>query len=201
MIDMNPSTYLLCLFSDQSTMLGFFFFFQVKPFLISTSFISGNLVFRWTTLPNSSSYDVLITRNNASDVWTRCLNAEYTVKYVLLYDLVRINVKGTALDVENAETYNGLVFFFYIHSQRYLLQHRFFLLNEVSIIGVSLFYFVVAHIIQNRLTVHKNLCQFQTDTCIKLPITPYLATQIEKKILSFVMRDVFIIYFLYSKII
>lgn len=144
MIDKNPSTYLLCLFSDQSTMLGFFF--SGQTLLISTSFISGNLVFRWTTLPNSSSYDVLITRNNASDVWTRCLNAEYTVKDVLLYDLVRINVKATALDVENADIQRFGFFLLHTFSEIHFTT-SFILLNEVSIIDVSLFYFVVAHII------------------------------------------------------
>lgn len=92
-----------------------FYFILDQTLFISTSFISGNLVFKWTTLPNSSYYDVLITRNNASGVWTRCLNTKYTVKDVLLYDSVRINVKANALAIENAKTYNGW-FFFLLHT-------------------------------------------------------------------------------------
>lgn len=61
---------------------------------------------RWTPLPNSSSYDVLITRNNASDVWTRWLNTEYTVKDVLLYDSITINVRTPGSYVNNIVTYN-----------------------------------------------------------------------------------------------
>lgn len=102
-----------------------FFFFKGQTLFTSTSFISGNLVFRWTPLPNSSSYDVLITRNNASDVWTRWLNTEYTVKDVLLYDSITINVRTPGSYVDNIVTYNGLVIFFYIHFLGYISQFQY----------------------------------------------------------------------------
>lgn len=101
------------------------FFFKGQTLFTSTSFISGNLVFRWTPLPNSYSYDVLITRNNASDVWTRWLNTEYTVKDVLLYDSITINVRTPGSYVNNIVTYNGLVIFFYIHFLRYISQFQY----------------------------------------------------------------------------
>lgn len=100
------------------------FFFKGQTLFTSTSFISGNLVFRWTPLPNSYSYDVLITRNNASDVWTRWLNTEYTVKDVL-YDSITINVRTPGSYVNNIVTYNGLVIFFYIHFLRYISQFQY----------------------------------------------------------------------------
>lgn len=101
------------------------FFFKGQTLFTSTSFISGNLVFRWTPLPNSYSYDVLITRNNASDVWTRWLNTEYTVKDVLLYDSITINVRTPGSYVNTIVTYNGLVIFFYIHFLRYISQFQY----------------------------------------------------------------------------
>lgn len=101
------------------------FFFKGQTLFTSTSFISGNLVFRWTPLPNSYSYDVLITRNNASDVWTRWINTEYTVKDVLLYDSITINVRTPGSYVNNIVTYNGLVIFFYIHFLRYISQFQY----------------------------------------------------------------------------
>lgn len=101
------------------------FFFKGQTLFTSTSFISGNLVFRWTPLPNSYSYDVLITRNNASDVWTRWLNTEYTVKDVLLYDSITINVRTPGSYVNHIVTYNGLVIFFYIHFLRYISQFQY----------------------------------------------------------------------------
>lgn len=121
------------------------FFFKGQIFFTSTSFISGNLVFRLTPLPNSSSYDVLITRNNASDVWTRWINTEYTVKDVLLYDSITINVRTPGSYVDNIVTYNGLVIFFYIHFLGYISQFQY----------QAYLCFVVAHKIQNILTVHK----------------------------------------------
>lgn len=101
------------------------FFFKGQTLFTSTSFISGNLVFRWTPLPNSYSYDVLITRNNASDVWTRWINTEYTVKDVLLYDSITINVRTPGSYVDNIVTYNGLVIFFYIHFLGYISQFQY----------------------------------------------------------------------------
>lgn len=112
------------------------FFFKGQIFFTSTSFISGNLVFRLTPLPNSSSYDVIITRNNASDVWTRWLNTEYTVKDVLLYDSITINVRTLGSYVNHIVTYNGMVIFFYIHFLRYISQfntrHIFVLLLHIK---------------------------------------------------------------------
>eukprot|EP00105_Crassostrea_gigas_P041559 XP_019925707.1 PREDICTED: uncharacterized protein LOC105335173 [Crassostrea gigas] len=73
---------------------------------ISTRFMSGNVIFTWTP-SNYSSYDVLITRDTTSDtLWTRVSDTQYTVRDVLLYEKITINVRETSSSVDNRLTYN-----------------------------------------------------------------------------------------------
>uniref|UniRef100_K1Q929 Uncharacterized protein n=1 Tax=Magallana gigas TaxID=29159 RepID=K1Q929_MAGGI len=68
--------------------------------------MSGNVIFTWTP-SNYSSYDVLITRDTTSDtLWTRVSDTQYTVRDVLLYEKITINVRETSSSVDNRLTYN-----------------------------------------------------------------------------------------------
>lgn len=69
-------------------------------------FISGKVRFSWTP-SDYSSYDVRLTRDESSDAWDRVSDTQYTVKHVLLYDSITINVRTPGSAVENRITYNG----------------------------------------------------------------------------------------------
>lgn len=99
-------------------------FFEGKILQISSMFISGKVRFSWTP-SNYSSYDVLLTRDDSRDVWTRVSDTQYSVEHVLLYDSITINVRTSGSDVDNVVTYKGLMgFFSYIFSNiNYLINY------------------------------------------------------------------------------
>nr|XP_034318728.1 uncharacterized protein LOC105336863 isoform X1 [Crassostrea gigas] len=70
-----------------------------------TKFMSGNVIFTWTP-SNYSYFDVQITRDTTSDKWDRVNSANYTVRDVLLYDSISINVRTSASATDNRKTYN-----------------------------------------------------------------------------------------------
>lgn len=80
---------------------------------ISTKYMSGNVIFTWTPL-NFSFYDVRLTRDTTADYWTRVSDTQYTVRDVLLYDSITINVRRSGLTVDNIMTYNGLFLFTFV---------------------------------------------------------------------------------------
>lgn len=84
--------------------------FLGKFLQISTMFISGEVRFSWKPL-DYSLYDVLLTKDDSPDAWVRVSDSQYTVKHVLLYDSIRINVRTSGSNVINIITYNGLIFF------------------------------------------------------------------------------------------
>lgn len=74
----------------------------------STVFISGNVIFKWTS-SNYSLYDVVVYRDRTSDSsWTRVSDTQYTVKDVMLYDFIKIYVYMRAFTSSeyNVMTYN-----------------------------------------------------------------------------------------------
>lgn len=83
----------------------------------STMFISGNVIFTWTS-SNDSDYDVLVYRDRTfSSKWIRVYDTQYTVKDVMLYDFIKIYVYMRAFTSSeyNVMTYNGWFLFFHIH--------------------------------------------------------------------------------------
>uniref|UniRef100_A0A8W8P3Z9 Uncharacterized protein n=1 Tax=Magallana gigas TaxID=29159 RepID=A0A8W8P3Z9_MAGGI len=67
--------------------------------------MSGNVIFTWRP-SYSSSYYVLITRDTTRDrIWTRVTDTQYTVRDVLLYDNITINVRTPGSATDNM-TYN-----------------------------------------------------------------------------------------------
>lgn len=78
---------------------------------LSTKFMYGNVIFAWTT-SNYSFYDVQLTRDTTKDPWTRVSDTQYTVRDVLLYDSITINVRTPGSVADNKETYNGTISFF-----------------------------------------------------------------------------------------
>lgn len=71
--------------------------------------MSGNVIFTWTP-SNYSTYDVLITRDTTRDTtWTRVSDTQYTVRDVLLYKKITINVRTIGSNVDNKLTYNGTI--------------------------------------------------------------------------------------------
>lgn len=81
---------------------------QILP--ISTKFLSGNVIFTWTP-SNYSFYDVLIIRDTTADSWTRVFDTQYTVRDVLMYNSITINVKTYGSVADNRKTYNGTRFY------------------------------------------------------------------------------------------
>nr|XP_034322748.1 carcinoembryonic antigen-related cell adhesion molecule 5 [Crassostrea gigas] len=84
---------------------GLLSFVHSQNVQISTRFMSGNVIFTWTP-SNYSSYDISLTRDTAADAWTRMRYAQYTVRDVLLYDTITINVRATPWSVDNRLTFN-----------------------------------------------------------------------------------------------
>ncbi|XP_052710528.1 uncharacterized protein LOC128184926 isoform X2 [Crassostrea angulata] len=78
---------------------------QGKFLQISTMFTSGEVRFSWKPL-DYSLYDVLLTKDDSPDAWVRVSDSQYTVKHVLLYDSIRINVRTSGSNVINVMTYN-----------------------------------------------------------------------------------------------
>ncbi|XP_052692708.1 uncharacterized protein LOC128170987 [Crassostrea angulata] len=72
---------------------------------ISTKFVLGNVIFSWQRF-DYSAYYVQITRDTTSDTWARVNSTHYTVRDVLLYDPISINVRTSASADNNIETYN-----------------------------------------------------------------------------------------------
>lgn len=70
--------------------------------------MSGNVNFTWTP-SNNSSYDVLLNINTIPGQWTRVIDTQYTVRDVLRYDSITINVRALNSAVDNKMTYNGSV--------------------------------------------------------------------------------------------
>lgn len=85
--------------------------FLGKFLQISTMFTLGEVRFSWKPL-DYSLYDVLLTKDDSPDAWVRVSDSQYTVKHVLLYDSIRINVRTSGSNVINVMTYNGLMGFF-----------------------------------------------------------------------------------------
>lgn len=73
--------------------------------------MSGNVIFTWTPA-NNSSYDVQLTRNTI-DSWTRVSDTQHTVRDVLLYDSITINVRAPGSNIDSKMTYNGSISFLY----------------------------------------------------------------------------------------
>lgn len=93
------------------------FLFKGQILRTSTVFISGNVIFKWTS-SNYSLYDVVVYRDRTSDSsWTRVSDTQYTVKDVMLYDFIKIYVYMRAFTSSeyNVMTYNGWFLFFHIH--------------------------------------------------------------------------------------
>lgn len=80
---------------------------------ISTKYMSGNVIFTWTPL-NFSVYDVRLTRDRTLDSWTRVSDTQDTVRDVLLYDSITINVRTPGSPDDNKMTYNGLFLFTFV---------------------------------------------------------------------------------------
>lgn len=74
--------------------------------------MSGNVIFTWTPA-NNSSYDVQLTRNTTIDSWTRVSDTQHTVRDVLLYDSITINVRAPGSNIDSKMTYNGSISFLY----------------------------------------------------------------------------------------
>lgn len=83
-----------------------FFLFVGQILQISTKFVLGNVIFSWQPL-DYSAYYVQITRDTISDTWARVNSTRYTVRDVLLYDSISINVRTSGSADNNIETYNG----------------------------------------------------------------------------------------------
>lgn len=93
------------------------FLFKGQILRTSTVFISGNVIFKWTS-SNYSLYDVIVCRDGKSDSsWTRVSDTQYTVKDVMLYDfiIIYVNIRAFASSEHNVMTYNGWFLFFHIH--------------------------------------------------------------------------------------
>lgn len=71
---------------------------------ISSMFISGKVIFKWTPSTNFL-YDVVLTRDGTLDPLTRVFDAQYTVTDVLLYDSITINVRTPGSAVDGKKTY------------------------------------------------------------------------------------------------
>nr|XP_034322741.1 uncharacterized protein LOC109617562 isoform X2 [Crassostrea gigas] len=68
--------------------------------------MSGNVIFTWTP-SNHSSHFILITRDTTRDkIWTRVTDTQYTVRDVLLYDNITINVRTPGSATDNRMAYN-----------------------------------------------------------------------------------------------
>lgn len=65
------------------------------------------MVFRWPPSPSTLLYDVLIARDETYNSWTRVSDTQYTVRDVVLYDSITINVRTPGSSVDNRITYNG----------------------------------------------------------------------------------------------
>lgn len=74
-------------------------------------FMSGNVIITWTP-SNHSFYDVLITRDTPNNIWTRVSDTKYTVRDVLLYDNITINVRTAGSNTDNILKYNGTISLF-----------------------------------------------------------------------------------------
>uniref|UniRef100_A0A8W8P7P3 Ig-like domain-containing protein n=1 Tax=Magallana gigas TaxID=29159 RepID=A0A8W8P7P3_MAGGI len=69
--------------------------------------MSGNVIFTWTP-SNYSSYYILIARDTTRyRTWTRVTDTKYTLRDVLLYDNITINVRTPGSATDNRMTYNG----------------------------------------------------------------------------------------------
>eukprot|EP00105_Crassostrea_gigas_P006932 XP_011421012.1 PREDICTED: uncharacterized protein LOC105323640 [Crassostrea gigas] len=84
---------------------GLLSFVHSQHVQISTRFMSGNVIFTWTS-SNYSSYDISLTRDTAADAWTRMRYAQYTVRDALLYDNIAIKVRTPGSATDNRMTYN-----------------------------------------------------------------------------------------------
>lgn len=83
-----------------------FFLFVGQILQISTKFVLGNVIFSWQPL-DYSAYYVQITRDTTGDTWARVNSTYYTVRDVLLYDSISINVRTSGSADNNIKTYNG----------------------------------------------------------------------------------------------
>nr|XP_034322737.1 uncharacterized protein LOC105329042 isoform X1 [Crassostrea gigas] len=85
---------------------GLLSFVHSQHLQISTRFMSGNVIFTWTP-SNYSSYYILIARDTTRyRTWTRVTDTKYTLRDVLLYDNITINVRTPGSATDNRMTYN-----------------------------------------------------------------------------------------------
>lgn len=76
---------------------------------ISIKFMSGNVIFTWPPSGNSSSYDVIITRNTTKDPLERITVPQCIVKDAILYDSIGFSVVYLTPDVRLIRSaYNGI---------------------------------------------------------------------------------------------
>lgn len=86
---------------------------------ISTKFMSGNVIFTWPSSGNSSSYDVIITRNTTQDPSERITVPQYIVKDAILYDSIGILMYYLTPDVHGiTSAYKGIYLFFLLDFQK-----------------------------------------------------------------------------------
>lgn len=92
----------------------------------STMFISGNVIFTWTS-SNDSDYDVLVYRDRTfSSKWIRVYDTQYTVKDVMLNYFIEIFVDMRAIvsSEYNIMTYNGLFLFLNLYFLVFILPRK-----------------------------------------------------------------------------
>lgn len=92
----------------------------------STMFISGNVIFTWTS-SNDSDYDALVYRDRTfSSKWIRVYDTQYTVKDVMLNYFIEIFVDMRAIvsSEYNIMTYNGLFLFLNLYFLVFILPRK-----------------------------------------------------------------------------
>lgn len=92
----------------------------------STMFISGNVIFIWTS-SNDSDYDVLVYRDRTfSSKWIRVYDTQYTVKDVMLNYFIELFVDMRAIvsSEYNIMTYNGLFLFLNLYFLVFILPRK-----------------------------------------------------------------------------
>lgn len=88
--------------------------FVAKTQEISTKFMSGNVIFTWPSSGNSSSYDVIITRNTTEDPLKRITVPQYIVKDAILYESIGILMYYLTPSVHRINSaYRGIYSFFF----------------------------------------------------------------------------------------
>lgn len=101
---------------------------------ILSKLIFSDVTFKWTSLTNSSTYSVSVSKDTSPGPWTHVFNIKYTVRDALLYDIICINLNRTLTTYWNLQVklliYNYvymLVYFSFdckpVHQTNMLLTH------------------------------------------------------------------------------